>query len=237
LGGSKYFIFGGIRNIQGEYYFINDEESGDEVRLLVNNDTNLDCSASQAPTQDASFPQVVATDRLSADQQAREASDSQREQGQKKDETAVGLSFRIGTCSFKPGDRIKAEVDDMGRVTTLRFMPNNGGAEPQSAHSFGESGGTGELAIPGKQDTARQLDMTGPQGYPPKQYALLPVPLGKFITVGEHTLLKSPVYTPDGKILGSLENLIMDSGDGTDQVRCCVSEGNRSAGSCSLGTF
>jgi sporulation protein YlmC with PRC-barrel domain len=215
LGGAKYVVHGGIRNIQGDYYFINDEESGDEVRLLVNNDTNLDCSAAQAPTQDASSSQVVATDRLSAEQHGREASDRQKEQGQNKDETAVGSGFRIGTCSFKPGDRIKAEVDDMGRVTTLRFMPNNnGGAEPQIARSAGETAGTGELAIPGKQDKPGQLDMTGAQGYPPKQYALLPIPMGKFVTVGEHSLLNSPVYAPNGTIVGSLETLIMDSETG-----------------------
>ncbi len=214
IGGAKYFVSGGIRNIRGNYYFVHDEESGDEVRLLVNHDTNLDCSAAPSPTHEASSSHVVATDRVSAEQQPLEASDRQKEQGQKKDETAVGSGFRIGICSFKPGDRIKAEVDDMGRVTTLRFMPNTGRAEPQTARSFVESSGTGELAIPGKQDKPGQLDMTGPQGYPPKQYAVLPVPLGKFMNVGEHALLNSPIYTPNGKILGSLENLIMDSETG-----------------------
>ena len=53
--------------------------------------------------------------------------------------------------------------------------------------------------------------MTGPHGYPPKQYALLPVPVGKFMTASEDSLLNSPVHSPDGKILGSVETLIMDS--------------------------
>lgn len=211
MGGAKYFVSGEIRSIQGDYYFIKDEESGDEVRLLVNNDTNLDCSAAQATTRGVSSSQSVATDRQSAEQQALEASDRQKEQGQKKNETAVGSGFRIGMCSFKPGDRIKTEVDDMGRVTTLRFAPNNGSANPQMARSLGESAGTGELAIPGKQDKPGQLDMTGPHGYPPKQYALLPVPVGKFMTASEDSLLNSPVHSPDGKILGSVETLIMDS--------------------------
>lgn len=232
IGGAKYFVSGGIRNIQGDHYFIKDEDSGDDVRLLVNNDTNLDCSAAQDPTRGTSLSQeVVATDRLSAEQQAveAEASDRQKEQGQKKDETAMGSGFRIGICSFKPGDRIKAEVDDMGRVTTLRFLlPNTGGAEPQTARSLGESAGTGELAIPGKQDKPGQLDMTGPQGYPPKQYAMLPVPVGKFMTASEDSLLNSPVSTPDGKILGSLENLIMDSETGQiEYAVVLVNDGNR----------
>ncbi|HKC93125.1 MAG TPA: hypothetical protein VKB81_03790, partial [Nitrospira sp.] len=111
MGGAKSVVSGGIKNIRGNYYFVNDEESGDEVRLLVNKDTNLDCSAAQVPDDDASSSQVVATDRVSAQQQAPEASDRQKEQGQNKDETAVGSGFIIGACYFKPGDRIKAEVD------------------------------------------------------------------------------------------------------------------------------
>jgi sporulation protein YlmC with PRC-barrel domain len=214
LGGAKYFVSGKINQIQGDHYFVHDEESGDEVRLLVNNDTNLTCSGDEASTGGTSASQLVAADRLSPKQQAPEASDRQQEQGQRKNETAMGSGFRIGSCSFKPGDRIKAEVDDMGRVTTLRSMPMTGSAKPQIARSLGESAGTGELAIPGKQDKPGQLDMTGPQGYPPKQYALLPVPLGKFMTVSQHALLNSSVCTPDGKIVGTLETLIMDSETG-----------------------
>jgi sporulation protein YlmC with PRC-barrel domain len=214
LGGAKYFVSGKITQIQGDHYFVRDEESGDEVRLLVNYDTNLTCSVAEASTGGNSTSQVVAADRLSAKQQAPEASDRQHEQGQKTNETAMGSGFRIGTCSFKPGGRIKAEVDDMGRVTSLRSMPMTGSAEPQTARSVGEGAGTGELAIPGKQEKPGQLDMTGRHGYPPKQYALLPVPLGKFMPADQHALLNRSVSTPDGKILGSLETLIMDSETG-----------------------
>jgi len=214
LGGAKYFVSGKIGRIQGDQYFVHDEESGHEVRLLVNSDTNLICSAVEASAGGTSVSELVAADRLSAKQDAPDASDRQQEQGQKKNETAMGSGFRIGTCSFKSGDMIKAEVDDKGRVTTLRSMPSTGRADPQTARSFGESAGTGELAIPGKQDKAGQLDMTSPQGYPPKQYALLPVPRGKFITESQHVLLNSSVCTPDGKIVGSLETLLMDSETG-----------------------
>jgi sporulation protein YlmC with PRC-barrel domain len=94
-------------------------------------------------------------------------------------------------------------------------MPNHDGAAPQKiARAAGETAGTGELAIPGKQEKPGQLDMIDSQGYPPKQYAWLPVPLGKFMTIGEHSLLNSPIYTPDGKIMGSLDTLMMDSETG-----------------------
>lgn len=213
LGGAKAFVSGEIKKIEGDYYFIKDDEQGDEVRLLVTKDANLDCSAATTPTQ-ATSSKSVETDRMSAELQAPDASDRQKEQGQKKDETAMGSGFRIGACSFKPGDRIKAEVDDMGRVTTFRFMPGARSTEPRTARSLGESAGTGELAIPGKQDKPGQLDMTGPQGYPPKQYAILPVPVGELKSAGRDSLLHSPVKNSDGVLLGSLENLIMDSNTG-----------------------
>jgi hypothetical protein len=213
LGGAKSFVSGEIRKVEGDYYFINDDEQGDEVRLLVTKDANLDCSAAPTPTQ-STLSTIVETERMSAALQAPDASDRQKEQGQKKDETAMGSGFRIGACSFKPGDRITAEVDDMGRVTTFRFIPSTMSTEPRTARSLGESAGTGELAIPGKQDKPGQLDMTGPHGYPPKQYAILPVPVGELKSAGRDSLLHSPVKNPDGVLLGSLESLIMDSNTG-----------------------
>jgi len=213
IGGAKSVVSGEISNIQGEYLFVKDDDSAAEVRLLVNKDTNLDCSAAPASTRGSSS-QAGISKRQSAEQQAPEATERQREQGQKGDETAMGSGFKIGTCSFNPGDKIKAEVDDMGRVTILRFVSDTRSPASQSARSLGESAGSGELAIPGKQDKPGQLDMTSSQGYPPKQYAILPVPLGEFKAASEHTLLHSPVKNPDGKILGSLESLIMDSTTG-----------------------
>ena len=212
IGGAKSLVSGEIRKIEGEYYFIKDDEAGDEVRLLVNKDANLDCSAATIST--AGTPsQSVITKRQPLEQQAAEASDRQKEQGQKKDETAVGSGFSIGACSFKAGDLIKAEVDDMGRVTTLKFMRTRG--DPQTARSLGESAGTGELAIPGKQENPGQLDMTGPHGYPPKEYAMLPVPLGELKSVGnENSLLHSSVKNAEGKVIGSLDSLLMDSQTG-----------------------
>src|SRR6266545_1866298 len=103
MGGAKSVVSGEIRKIEGEYYFIKDDEVGDEVRLLVNKDANLDCSVKADTTS-----QSVAIDKQPVENP--QASDRQKEQGQKTDETAIGSGFKIGACSFKPGDRIKAEV-------------------------------------------------------------------------------------------------------------------------------
>lgn len=210
LGGAKPLVSGEIRKIEREYFFIKEDEAGDEVRLLVTEDANLDCSAAPT-TRAASASQNVGTMGQTADE-GRASNDRQKEQGQKSDETAVGSGFRIGSCSFKPGDRIRAEVDDMGRVTTLKFMLTREG--PLAARSLGESAGTGELAIPGKQEKPGQLDMTGPQGYPPKEYAVPPVPLGELKSVKDNSVLHSPVKDADGNVIGSIESVLMDSHTG-----------------------
>jgi hypothetical protein len=191
-------VSGEIRKMEDAYYFIKDAETGTEVRLLVNEDANLDCSAAPIAPAGTASPNVT-TRQQPGEQQAPEASSRQK-------------GFRIGTCSFKPGDRIKAEVDDMGRVTTLKFMRTR--EEPQIARSLGESAATGVLAIPGQQEKPGQLDMTGPHGYPPKEYAVLPVPMGELKSVNDDSLLHSPVMNAEGQVIGSVASGLMDSHTG-----------------------
>jgi hypothetical protein len=198
IGGARSVVSGEIRKMEDTYYFIKDDETGTEVRLLVKEDANLDCSAAPiAPAGTAS--QSVTTKQQPGEQQTPEASSRQK-------------GFRIGTCSLKPGDRIKAEVDDMGRVTTLKFMHTR--EEPQIARSLGESAATGVLAIPGQQEKPGQLDMTGPHGYPPKEYAVLPVPMGELKSVNDDSLLHSPVMNMEGQVIGSVASGLMDSHTG-----------------------
>ena len=117
VGGSKPFVYGTVLRIEGDEYFVKDLESGDEVRLIVNRDTNLDCGA--APTSGGS----MSTDRQQSDQS--NTSGRQRMQGQRPDETAAGSGFKAGDCSFNTGDHVKAEVSDVGTVTTLKFIPED----------------------------------------------------------------------------------------------------------------
>jgi hypothetical protein len=198
IGGAKSSVSGEIARIDGDYYFIKDDEGGDKVRLLVTKDANRDCSAAPMTTGEASAPGAA----------AREPA----EQGQKQDETAVGSGFTIGKCSFKPGDRIKAEVDDMGRVTTLKLTvaPD----KPQMARSLGEHAVAGELGIPGKQENPAQLDMTAPHGYPPKAYSIPPVPTGELKTVTDSPLLHSAVTNAENQAIGSIDSLLTDSQTG-----------------------
>lgn len=213
LGGAKSTVVGEIKKIQGDFFFVRDDESGDEVRLLVNRDTNMDCGGAMSQTRQ----EGASGKGAAAEQQMAGSTGRQREQGQRPDETAVGSGFRVGACAFNAGDKVKAEIDDNGRVTTLKFLSASRMQEPETARSLGESAGTGELAIPGRQDKPGQLDMTGKHGYPPKEYAILPVPMGEFKVAGRHSLLNSPVKDPEGTTIGKIESLIIDSETGRIQ--------------------
>lgn len=210
LGGAKSTVTGEIKKVQGDYFFVKDDDSGDEVRLLVNQDTNMDCGGAMSQMRQ----EGASGKGAAAEQQMAGSSGRQREQGQRPDETAIGSGFKVGACSFNSGDKVRAEVDDNGRVTTLKFLTASRMKDPETARSLGESAGTGELAIPGRQDKPGQLDMTGKHGYPPKEYAILPVPMGEFKVAGRHSLLNSPVKSPDGDTIGKIESLIIDGETG-----------------------
>ena len=206
LGGAQYFVEGEVLNIHGQQFDIKKTDSGERVQLVVNQDTNLDCSA--APDQKGA---TLESERIPAEKQAPAASERQRDQGQRQNETARGAGFRIGQCDFHPGDRVKAEVDDMGRVTTMKYLAK---AQPMARHEIGESAGTGALAMPGQQEKPGQLDMTGAGGSMPKEYAVLPIPVGELTTTHSNVLLKKPVKDLQGNTIGTLENLIVDTHSG-----------------------
>ena len=210
LGGAQYFVEGEILKIDGQRFEIKKTDSEERTLLVVNQDTNLDCSAVPLAS-DAQQKDMLASERISVEQQAPAASERQREQGQRKNETARGAGFRIGQCDFHPGNRVKAEVDDMGRVTTLEYLAD---APPTARRAIGESAGMGELAIPGRQDKPGQLDMTGAGGSIPKEYAVLPVPVGDLKTTSNNILLSRPVKDLQGNHLGTLERLIVDTHSG-----------------------
>jgi hypothetical protein len=117
VSGAKYFVYGDVIRIDGDNFFVRDADSGDEVKLLVNQDTNLDCGS--APQSGG----TMSTER----EQAAGGTERQRAQGQRPDETAAGSGFKAGDCHFKTGDKVKAEVSDVGTVTTLKFMQPGSG--------------------------------------------------------------------------------------------------------------
>jgi len=118
-----YTVEGEILKIDGENFDIRSGQ-GERVSLIVNRDTNLDCAAAPSGGESGRGKQseTITTDRLSRKDQAPKASEQQLTQGQRQDETARGAGFRIGTCDFKTGDRVRAQIDDNGNVTTLKYL-------------------------------------------------------------------------------------------------------------------
>jgi hypothetical protein len=90
LGGAKSPVLGRILRIEGNYYFVKDKESGDELRLVVNNDTNLDCGAAKSLSSAKSGQ--ITSERQHA--RARGTTKTQTALGQRKDGTAIGSGFR-----------------------------------------------------------------------------------------------------------------------------------------------
>lgn len=151
LGGAKYFVTGPLLRIEGNYYYIQDDESGDEVRLVTDEGSRVICSL-----QTASKPS--------------------------------------GDCVFKPGDRVKAEVSDLGTVTTLRALP------PQEKTA--------------EREIERHLldNILNIASATKGDYLVVPVPFGALREV--EVQKPTPVKSPDGKVLGTLHKMIMDSGTG-----------------------
>ena len=219
LGGAQSFVEGEIWKIDGQTFEIRKTDDGERVGLIVNRDTNLDCAA--APFSSGNNQQEQLTsDQIPLDKQS--ASEGQRVQGQRKNETARGAGFRIGECDFHPGDRVRAEVDDMGRVTMLKYLSE---APKTASHAIGETAGTGHLAIPGQQEKPGQLDMTGAGGSIPKEYAIEPVPVGEITSTKNHLLLGKPLNDVQGKTVGTFENFIVDTHSGRIEYAVVAIEG------------
>jgi hypothetical protein len=210
LGGAQSFVEGEIVKTDGQQFDIRKSDGGERVQLVVNQDSNLDCSAAPSVSNDKRA-ETFTSERISAQDQTPAASERQREQGQRKNETARGAGFSIGQCDFQAGDRVKAEVDDMGRVTTLKYLAK---MPPMAPHEIGESAGTGLLAMPGQQEKPGQLDMTGAGGTMPKEYTVIPTPVGELTTTNSNQLLSKPVKDLQGHTVGTLEKLIVDTHSG-----------------------
>lgn len=211
LGGAKSPVIGRILRIEGKYYFVKDEESGDDVRLVVNKDTNMDCGAAKlAPS--AQSGQITSERQPDA---AKGATKKQKAQGQRKDETALGSGFRTGGCQFREGDHIKAEVSDLGTVTTIKWITAEKGTPSVTARAAGASALTGEMAMPSSgpsmpsQDKPGQLDLGGSRG----EYLVLPVPQGS-LKEEKGLFSTSLVLSADGKPVGTLYRLMVDVSTG-----------------------
>lgn len=105
----------------------------------------------------------------------------------------------VRDCALSVGDRVKAEVSDLGTVTTIRALP------PEEKLTSGK--------------TTRQLmgdirNIAGPNG----DYVVVPALFGTIREVDPQG--PTQVKDPNGKPLGTLHKLVIDAGSG--RVVCAV---------------
>lgn len=147
LGGAKYEVVGPLQRIEGNYFYVRDEESGETVRLVIDEGTRAVCTMQTAGPG--------------------------------------------GECVFKPGDRVQAEVSDLGTVLLIRPRPPQD--NPELRRTMRQYGDILSLASP-----------------PTGEYVVLPAPFGSLREV--EPAAPTPVKGPDGRILGSLHKVIYDRG-------------------------
>ena len=114
---SRLFRGRGSAEDRRENYTIQDPKR----RKSASSSIKIPIWTAQASGDVAKHADTMTSDRVPSEKQAPQASERQREQGQRQDETARGAGFKIEDARSKR-DRVKAEVDDQGHVTTLKYL-------------------------------------------------------------------------------------------------------------------
>jgi len=119
LGGAKQAIRGEVLKVQGEQYWIKDHH-GSEVAFVVNQNTRMLCG-SDTTAFSGMFPDPSASDKASAKGQPQDQARTNEQQG-----SQVGPGTKSSTgggsdCNFKAGDKIEAEISDMGSATFIKM--------------------------------------------------------------------------------------------------------------------
>jgi len=125
LGGAKQAIRGEVLKVQGEQYWIKDHH-GSEVLFVVNQNTRMLCGT-ETGAFSGMFPDPSASDKPSAKGQPQDQTRTNEQQG-----SQVGPGTKSSTgggsdCNFKVGDKIEAEISDMGAATFIKMA---GRAQP-----------------------------------------------------------------------------------------------------------
>ena len=139
LGSASPMVKGEVLRVDGDKYTVKDQ-AGTEVSLIVNQNTRMDCG--QGGSLSSFQPrEQTATDRplSQGDQSQGRSEQKQGQEGKLQDLSRtneqpgsdVGKATGAGTaagsssqaaCAFKPGDKIEAEVSDMGAATMIKAV-------------------------------------------------------------------------------------------------------------------
>lgn len=130
LGGAKQAVRGEVLKIDGDKFVIKDRD-GHEVAMIINQNTRMFCGPEGSMS--SLLPAPSASDMPQAKGQPQ---DLARTNEQKGSEVGPGTKSE-GTaaapeCKFKVGDKIEAEISDMGAATFIKQAgrPQPGGRIP-----------------------------------------------------------------------------------------------------------
>ena len=188
LGGARPTVEGEVLNVQGDDYVIKDS-TGSEVHLRVNRDTNMDCgtaggqgtsmSTGRHADDQGEIPPTSHMQEQMNQQSGQAGSQEQKMSGERigdqsgtqsrstmgKDsggDIARGSGFTIGSkggCAFKAGDKVKAEVSDLGTVLYLKQVSDKDTKGHQSGQMIPEDRPRNK----GDQSSAEQTGKIAPK--------------------------------------------------------------------------
>jgi len=125
LGGAKQAVRGEVIRVEGEQYLVKDHHAN-EVKFVVNQNTRMWCGA-QSGSISGLLPDPSASDKASAKGQPQDLSDTNKQQGSEVGPGTKSSSAKGQDCVFKAGDKIEAEISDMGAATFIKMA---GRAQP-----------------------------------------------------------------------------------------------------------
>jgi len=142
MGSAIPMVKGEVLRVEGDKYTVKDQ-TGSEVSLTVNQNTRMDCGQGAGSLSGFQPREQTATDRPlgQGDQRQARGEQKQSQEGKLQDLSRtneqpgsdVGKAIKPGespdlsassgsqaACAFKAGDKIEAEVSDMGAATMIK---------------------------------------------------------------------------------------------------------------------
>jgi hypothetical protein len=126
LGSAQPVIRGEVLRVDGDKYTVKDP-TGKEVHLVVNQNTRMDCGPGDALTsfnpKDQSASDSPSGQQPQGQEKLQDLARTQQQPGSEVGATQRGSASSGGgpaVCAFKPGDKIEAEVSDMGAATMIK---------------------------------------------------------------------------------------------------------------------
>jgi len=125
LSGARQAVRGEVTKVDGQQYAIKDHH-GNDVRFIVNQNTRMWCGADSG-SMSGLLPDPSASDKAGQKGSPQDLSDTNKQQGSEVGPGTKSSSAKGQDCIFKTGDKIEAEISDMGAATFIKMA---GRAQP-----------------------------------------------------------------------------------------------------------